>query len=131
MQWDDSENAGFTTGTPWLKVNLNYTEVNVAKVLQDPNSIYYYYQKLLRLRKANPTLIYGNYEILDTTKEQLYAYRRWDADGEFYIFLNFSSKAIDNIFLPTHKKLEVFISNYQSDPIFLKPWEARVYRVTR
>jgi len=131
MQWDDSLHGGFTTGMPWLKVNPNYTKVNVAESLQNPNSIFYYYQKLLQLRKANPTLIYGNYEMLATTKEQLFAYRRWDSDGEFYIFLNFSSKAIDNIFLPTDKKLEVFISNYQPDPIFLKPWEARVYKVIR
>jgi oligo-1,6-glucosidase len=129
MQWNASTHAGFTTGTPWLKVNPNYTEVNVEAALQNPNSIFYHYKKLLRLRKANPTLIYGSYEDLYPDDARLYGYRRWDAEGEFYIFLNFSNKAVDHIFLPKDKKVELILSNYDTDPILLKPWEARIYRV--
>jgi oligo-1,6-glucosidase len=129
MQWNAGTNAGFTGGTPWLKVNPNHTEINVEAALQHPNSIFYHYQKLLCLRKANPTLIYGDYEELYPDDVRLYGYRRWDADGEFYIFLNFSNKAVDHIFLPKDKKVELILSNYDTDPILLKPWEARIYRV--
>lgn len=131
MQWDNSANAGFTTGTPWLKVNPNYPEVNVQKELADPNSIFHYYQKLLQLRKANPTLIYGKYEDLHPEDERLFSYRRWDANGEFYIFMNFTNEAVDHLFYPKDKKLELVTSNYDVDPILLKPWEARVYKVAK
>lgn len=130
MQWDHTSNAGFTTGTPWLKVNPNYTEVNVEKERQNPNSIFHYYKKLLQWRKANPTLIYGKYEDLYPDDERIFGYRRWDANGEFYVFMNFSDKAVDHLFYPKDKNLEVVTSNYDVDPILLKPWEARVYRVT-
>ncbi len=61
MQWDDSEHAGFTTGTPWLKVNPNYKEINVKQALADPNSVYYYYKKLIQLRKQHPVMVYGTF----------------------------------------------------------------------
>ena len=64
MQWDDSEHAGFTTGTPWINVNPNYKEINVANALADPNSVFYYYQKLIRLRRENPVIVYGAYDLI-------------------------------------------------------------------
>lgn len=130
MQWDDSIHGGFSTGKPWLEVNPNYTQVNVAKDRESTNSIFRYYQQLLRLRKANKTLIYGEFEDLAPEHPRLYAYRRWDSEGEFFIYLNFSDRAIDLMILPNHKKLELMITNYtDTDAILMKPWETRVYRV--
>ncbi len=129
MQWDDSQYAGFSDTKPWLKLNPNYTNINVAKDLSDPASIFRYYQRLLRLRKANPTLIYGDFEDLAPDHPRLYAYRRKDEAGVFYICLNFSDKAIDFLLLPKDAKLELILSNYTAiDAILLKPWEARVYK---
>ena len=129
MQWDDSQYAGFSTAKPWLKLNPNYTDINAAKDLRDPASIFRYYQRLLRLRKANPTLIYGDFEDLAPDHPRLYAYRRKDEAGMFYICLNFSDKAIDFLLLPKDQKLELILFNYDDiDAILLKPWEARVYK---
>ena len=133
MQWDDSPNAGFTTAEePWIKVNPNYRDINAKAVLADPNSIFYYYQRLLKLRKQTPALIYGDYEQIDEGSNWLYAYRRWDKDGEFYVYLNFSSEPQKGLPLPAGVKLQLFISNYEPDPSFrdtLRPWEARVYQI--
>lgn len=132
MQWDDSIHGGFSTGKPWLEVNPNYIDVNVAKDRESTKSIFSYYQQLLRLRKANKTLVYGAFEDLAPEHPRLYAYRRWDAEGEFFIYLNFSDRAIDLMILPNNKKLAFIISNYaDTDAILMKPWEARVYRVNR
>lgn len=132
MQWDDSPHAGFTTGQPWLKVNPNHTEINVIKDQAAPYSIFRYYQEMLQLRKAHSTLVYGDYEDLNPDSEYIYYYRRYDADGEFYIILNFSSSEIHNIPLPKDAETKLLISNYPTERGFinnLKPWEARVYQV--
>jgi oligo-1,6-glucosidase len=62
VQWDYSPNAGFTTGKPWLKVNPNFLSINVAQALADPDSIFYYYQQLIALRKQVPAIVYGTYD---------------------------------------------------------------------
>lgn len=62
MQWDDSDHAGFTTGKPWLKINPNYKEINVKEALADPDSVFHYMQKLIRMRKENPVAVYGVYK---------------------------------------------------------------------
>ncbi len=64
MQWNAAEQAGFTNGTPWIKVNPNYKAINVEQALADPDSIFYYYQKLIQLRKENPVFVYGSYDLL-------------------------------------------------------------------
>ena len=64
MQWDDSVNAGFTTGTPWIKVNSNYPKVNAKQEVSDPDSVFSYYKKLIRLRHENEIIVYGDYELL-------------------------------------------------------------------
>ncbi|HMO37805.1 MAG TPA: alpha-glucosidase [Saprospiraceae bacterium] len=132
MQWDDSPHAGFTTGQPWLKVNPNHTEINVIKDQAAPHSIFRYYQEILQLRKAHSTLVYGDYEDLNPDSEYIYYYRRYDANGEFYIILNFSSSEIHNIPLPKDAEITLLISNYPTERGFinnLKPWEAIVYKV--
>ena len=130
MQWDGSDNAGFTEGEPWIKLNPNYESINAEKVLADPNSIFYFYQKMLKIRKANPTLIYGDYEPINADSEQIFAYKRWDADGAFYVFLNFTEET-QTISLPANADLELLIGNYEnadSGDGNLAPWEARLYR---
>ena len=76
MQWDDSTNAGFSTGTPWIKVNPNYTEINAREQLQRPDSVFHHYQKLIQLRKQHEIIVYGKYELLDGTNPDVYAYTR-------------------------------------------------------
>ncbi len=130
IQWDDSPNAGFTSGTPWLRLNPNYREINVEAARQDPDSIFYFYRRLLRYRRAHPTLIYGDYEVIDRGSNRLYAYRRWDENGEYYIFLNFSSETLVKLPFPTDKELLLEISNYPKEKVTdpaLNPWEARIY----
>ena len=76
MQWDASDNAGFTTGTPWLKVNPRYTDINAAEELANDDSIFYHYSDLIHLRKEHPIVLTGEYRVLDPEDEQVYAYLR-------------------------------------------------------
>lgn len=76
MQWDDSENAGFTSGQPWLKVNPNYKEINVKSQLKDENSIFNYYKKLIKIRKTNPVVVHGKYELILEENKEIFAYTK-------------------------------------------------------
>ncbi len=127
MQWDNSPHAGFTSGTPWLKLNPSFNTINVKEALEDPNSIFYFYQDLLAYRKLNPTLIYGEFELLAPDSEQLFAYRRSDADHEFLIFLNFSSDTLRLEEKVEWDKYELVKSNYVDSGELLNPWECRIY----
>lgn len=135
VQWDDSENAGFTTGKPWLKLNPNYKDINVKKALEDPNSIFYYYQNLIRLRKEYEIVVYGNYDLILENHDQIYAYTRTLGDETLLVITNFSSERPEfNIPQNIHYETKnLLISNYEVDEnegissIFLKPYEARVY----
>ncbi|ATO37186.1 alpha-glucosidase [Geobacillus thermodenitrificans] len=135
FQWDESENAGFTTGTPWIKVNPNYKEINAQQAVEDPHSIYHYYRKLIKLRKQYPIIVYGSYDLILPDHEQIYAYTRTYQDEKLLVILNFSAE--QPIFeLPkelTFTTKELLISNYDVDGaetidrLTLKPYEARVY----
>ena len=137
MQWDDSAQAGFTSGTPWIKVNPNYTAINVKQALADPNSTFYYYQKLLRLRKENPVIVYGAYDLILPDHEDIYAFTRTLENDRLLVILNFKENT--PVFaLPAQipcAGTELLISNYEVDPsenirqITLRPYEARVYRL--
>lgn len=74
MQWSNEENAGFTTGKPWLKLNPNYTKINVEKDLEDTNSIFYTYQKLIRLRHENAVVVDGDFELVENTSDNILAF---------------------------------------------------------
>jgi oligo-1,6-glucosidase len=137
MQWDDSEQAGFTTGTPWIKLNPNYKEINVAEALADPNSVFHYYKKLIQLRKENPVIVYGTYDLILDAHEEIYAFTRTLEEERLLVILNFSGK-IPVFQLPeniTFVSTELLISNYEVNPnedihqITLRPYEARVYRL--
>lgn len=132
VQWDSSKNAGFTTGKPWLKINPNHKEINVAAALKDPNSIFYYYQKMLQLRKLHPTLVYGNFEDVEPESEELFVYRRWDEHNEYWIFLNFSDETILLFNIQQLPDDLLLIGNYTEEyrlDAELQPWEARVYKI--
>lgn len=92
MQWNAEKNAGFTTGTPWLAVNENYHEINVDEALTDQNSIFYTYQKLIKLRKTNPLIIWGSFELLEDTTEEVFAYYRHYQGESWLIVCNFSDQ---------------------------------------
>jgi len=138
MQWSYAPNAGFTTGKPWLKVNPNFLSINVEQALADPNSIFYYYQKLIRLRKEVPAVVYGVYDLILPDHDQIYAFTRTLDDERLLVILNFF--AGEPVFeLPaeiTYEKKELLIANYPVDgaddlsSLQLKPYEARVYRLT-
>jgi oligo-1,6-glucosidase len=137
MQWDGGENAGFTAGTPWIKVNPNYPEINVEAAREDSRSVFHYYRRLIRLRRENPVIVYGAFDLLLDDHPEIYAFTRTlDAD-RLLVILNFSGAA--PVFeLPARISLseaELLIGNYEVDPwepirrFTLRPWEARVYRV--
>ncbi|MBM7570821.1 glycoside hydrolase family 13 protein [Aquibacillus albus] len=137
MQWNDSEQAGFTTGEPWLKVNPNYKEINVKKELQNPNSVYHYYKKMIELRKKEEVLVYGNYDLILEKHDKIYAYTRTLDEDKMVVIVNlFPEKATFK--LPAslkNKSTELCLANYAVasdeavDKVELQPYEARVYKV--
>lgn len=128
MQWDQTPNAGFSKGQPWIPVHVNYKSINVAAAEDDPNSILHFYRKMITFRKAQPTLIYGDYQDLEPQHSQLFLYRRWDIKEEFLIVHNFSNHSIDWEKPKTQYNLQ--IGNYANpEEGRLSPWESRVYRL--
>jgi oligo-1,6-glucosidase len=130
MQWNASMQAGFTTGTPWIKVNDNKATINVEAAEKDPNSILNYVRKMIKLRKDNPVLIYGKYTELDHTNEQVFAYTRELDSKKVLVLLSFND-AGGKFTLPAGMELgNEMINNYaealsnQNGMITLKPWQA-------
>ena len=95
MQWDDTENAGFTTGTPWLGVNPNYTEINARSQLQDENSVFHYYKKLIHLRKENSIFVDGDFTLLLPEDENIFAYVREYEGTKLLVAANFTDKEVE------------------------------------
>ncbi len=130
VQWDDSPNAGFTTGTPWMPVNPNYKEINAKAELQDPQSVFYYYKKLIQLRKEYPVIVYGKYQLLLPDDPDLFVYTRELEKEKLLVVCNFSGKE-QSIQLP-----EEFVNGkclisdlpgqYDQQQVQLKPYEAFV-----
>jgi len=137
MQWTAGPHAGFTTDTPWLKVNPNCRTINVEASLADPDSIFHYYRRLIELRRTNLIVTYGSYEPLMDAHEQVFAFLRKLNDERWLVILNFTGDA--PVFaLPStveYSAWQTIISNYPAradeDPrmLTLRPYEARVYRL--
>jgi len=129
MQWNDSKNAGFTTTTPWKKVNPDYKDINVAKQDKDPTSVLNHFRKMVKLRNANKVLVYGKYELLDKNNEDIYAYTRVLDGKKMLVLLNFTDQD-SSITSPQIQQLaEIQINNYSSlainnHTITLKPYQA-------
>lgn len=137
MQWSREENGGFTDGTPWLKVNPNYSEINVEQAMEDPDSIYHHYKRLIRLRAENLAAVYGTYDLILADHPQIYAYTRTYGDEKLLVLCNlFPVEATAQLpeeyaFRPS----ELLLANYLTDAeeniaeIALKPYESRVYKL--
>lgn len=117
FQWDDSENAGFTTGTPWIMVNPNYKEINAKAELADPNSVFYYYQKLIQLRKEKEIIVYGTYDLLLPESEELYVYTRTLGEEKMLVVCNFSENEVELEIPEEFRKGSYLISNYETRPV--------------
>lgn len=128
MQWDDTENAGFTTGTPWIKVNPNYKTINAKSQTNDENSIFTYYKNLIAFRKEYPVFVDGDFEMLLEENEHLFAYKRTTEDAKLYVFCNFYGETETCDMLEEMKDKKLLISNYaERESNILEPYEARMY----
>ena len=128
MQWDASENAGFTKGTPWIDVTDNYKEVNVASEVNDPNSIFNHYKKLIQLRKDNDIFLNGYYELLLADDEEVFAYKRSTDEQELLVICNFYGNTIERELEELIDDSKLALANYDVKDInTLKPYEARMY----
>jgi len=137
IQWDDSPNAGFTTGTPWQKVNPNYTQINVAQALNDSDSVFHYYRNLIRMRKENPIMVYGDYKPLMGDDPNIVAYLRQFEDKTWLVIANFYGKEAQCC-LPDEWKIDhEVLSNVKHTPniqqgvLRLEPYETHVFCVTK
>ncbi|ANX14287.1 glucohydrolase [Fictibacillus arsenicus] len=135
MQWNSAENAGFTSGTPWMKVNPNYTEINVEKQEQDKNSILNFYKKMISLKKENEIFTYGTYDLLLEDDKQIYAYTRTLGEEQVVVITNLSKKEATFESTLTLNAENLLLANEEVEAhvdmttISLNPYEARVYRV--
>ena len=135
MQWDDSENAGFTKGKPWLGINENYKYINVEKDRNSENSIFEYYKKLIKLRKEENVIKYGNFELLLKEHKEAFVYTRSYDNENLLVICNFYGNNITIDLGEEFKgrKAEILISNYNNNNILsskikLKPYETIVYK---
>ncbi|AIW83602.1 oligo-1,6-glucosidase [Bacillus mycoides] len=136
MQWDDREHAGFTTGEPWIAVNPNYKEINVKQAIQDEESIFYYYKKLIELRKNNEIVVYGTYDLILENNPSIFAYVRTYGEEKLLVIANFT--ADECVFeLPEdiiYSEAELLIHNYDVENVLienitLRPYEAMVFKL--
>jgi glycosidase len=131
MQWTVEENGGFTTGTPWIAVNPNYSFVNASAQVNDPKSIYHHYKKLIRLRKDNEVIVYGEFLMLLPEDTNIFAYVRTLNNDKIVVLCNFYGEEV-NYQLPKAYEYtgELLISNYE-DTVSnkLRPYEAIMYKV--
>lgn len=133
IQWDDSEGAGFTTGTPWIPINPNYKTINAKEQTLREDSVFHYYKKLIQLRKQLPVIVYGIYELLLPDSEDLYVYTRTLDAQKLLVICNFTDQELsysvpEEFALPDRK---VLISNYEADALpqkelTLKPYQSTV-----
>ncbi|MCM3357282.1 alpha-glucosidase [Psychrobacillus sp. MER TA 171] len=134
MQWDNTDNAGFTTGTPWMKVNPNYSSINVEAQIKDEHSIYHFFKSMIKLRKEHEVFVYGAYNLLLETDPDVYVYTRY-LDNVFAVVLcNFRNKTVElDLHEVEQKDYRLVLSNFEGAPhtltkkATLKPYETRVY----
>tara|TARA_R110002051_G_scaffold324988_2_gene425020 strand:- start:2964 stop:4724 length:1761 start_codon:yes stop_codon:yes gene_type:complete len=134
MQWDASDNAGFTSGIPWLPVNKNYKTINVVAETKNPESVVNHFKKMVQLRKENPVLVYGKYDLLQKEHAEIYAYTRTLGDDKMLILLNFSDKK-STIHLEISGNLDkTLINNYDilkvtGTSITLEPYQSVIQTI--
>lgn len=124
MQWTSGPNAGFTTGTPWIDLNPNYTEINAERQQHDPDSVFATYRTLIRLRRAHAVFVTGKYEPIDLENPALFLYTRTDETHRLWVLCNFTK---DVQTLPVSPQGMLLISNYADEtPDTLRPYEAKM-----
>ena len=134
MQWDNSKHSGFTGGTPWIKVNPNYTDINAKAEMEDENSVFHYYKRLIRLRKANSVFVDGKFTLLLEKDERIFAYSRKNDQEEILVIGNFYETPVRCRLLKEWNNIEesaeLLISNYSNilEGELLQPYEARIYK---
>jgi len=138
VQWNDSENAGFTTGTPWIGVPENYKKINAEVALKDKNSVFYHYKKLIDLRRNEELMITGRYEDIDLENKSVYAYKRVGENGELVVISNFYEPEVEFELegngVTGLENAQVLLSNYETEPeikdgkIILKPYESIIFK---
>lgn len=134
MQWDDSENAGFTEKTPWIKVNPNYKKINAKQQLSQPDSIFAYYQKLIAFRKQYPVFVDGSYALLLEQDEHIFAYTRTNSKQILLVICNFFEEQITFSMPEKYKEgKQILLCNYETiaEEELLRPYEARMYLLQR
>ena len=130
MQWSGEKNAGFTTGKPWIRVNPNYTDINAESEKKDPDSVYHFYRKLIRMRKEYPVFVDGKFELLLPEDEQVFAYLRTDSDTQMLVCANFTGEPAECQISGEWKEAQILLHNYADDvpecgeSLQLKPYEA-------
>ena len=124
MQWTPGWHAGFTTGTPWLAINGNCVEINAEAALADPNSVFYYYKKLIELRKSYPIFRFGSFELLNPEDEKVFAYTRDCDDAHMLVVCNFTGEEVPFEIPEDFAGAETLISNYVDFAGTLRPYEA-------
>lgn len=135
MQWSNGAHAGFTSGEPWITLADNYKTINAENAVQDPNSIFAFYQKLVELRKEYDIITYGDYQLLLADDERIFAFtRNWNDETLLVISNFYSEEATAHIPLRETREAEVLLSNYAdtdqlSDKISLRPYESIVYHL--
>jgi oligo-1,6-glucosidase len=130
MQWDATEQAGFTTGTPWLAVNPNHVEINVAADRAADRSVFRFYQKLIALRHENAVVAVGTFALLEPEHEQLYAFTRTLGAETLLVVANASDAPLAGPLPVDVSGAELVLTNYPADEdALLRPWEARLYRL--
>ena len=139
FQWDNSKNAGFTTGSPWIKVNPNFKEINVATEEKNSASELSYFKKMVALRKSEPVLVYGDYQVFDIENPDVYCYTRSKGAEKMLVLLNFSTKSFSYIrdkSLNTYS-VKTLINNYKEteniieNKINLKPLQSIVFKLNQ
>jgi oligo-1,6-glucosidase len=137
MQWDDTEHAGFTTGTPWMAVNPNHNEINARAEIADDDSVFHHYRRLIELRRTEPAVARGDFHMLLADHDQVYAFTRRYGTTELLVLANFSGEPA-TIEVPDADRWqcsELILANYTVDTaediqhLAFRPWEARVYRL--
>ena len=129
MQWNTQENAGFTTGKPWIEVNPNYKEINVETEEKNENSVLNFFKKMIALRHEHPAFVYGSFTLYDEKfSDVLCFFRTLEGDGEYFVELNLTPKRAKRT--PVTKEYTLIATNVNSDKTqALTPFEANVYKV--
>ncbi len=124
MQWSEEENAGFTTGKPWISVNPNYKQINARQALEDPDSVFYHYQKLIRLRKTYPVFQQGSFTLLCPEDPKVFAYTRDTSTEHLLVVCNFTQESADFEIPGEFADARLLLSNYPDFTGTLRPYEA-------